>query len=901
MVMVQLQPRTMFERSRDAEFFDLAELQKQTGQPCEWFVSVALKELLDNACDICETEDREKGLYRIAPSLTLTIASPTPEQVALTVQDNGHGMPPETVTRILNFATRTSDKAAYRSPTRGAQGNALKTVIGIPCALGVRAPVVIESLGVRHAIRAWIDPAGELHMDYTTETIPQQPGTSVTITVPERAMDGDPARWGKAFALFNPHASVKIRRVCATDSASLPVPIGKNFSHVTIAFPGEWRKYCPGDATSTWWYTVEDLERLIFSHVNASQRGEPDKLLRAFVQEFRNLSSNAVAKAVCATVPMIKRLSDFVSHEEAIATLHAAMRQHGKPPSPATLGTVGEAHFRQCFDAWYGVKRFWYGTSDGMEEGLPFVVEVAVAETLEEGEIWTGVNFSPTFDDPLSQALLSNTKIHAYGLRNFLAETAARPQAEWWDGAAGQPAQCRAVAVHLICPAFTFLDRAKTRLQLPRWMADHVAKALWTATRDLYKEKEAREKDAAKQARAEEARAKAEAADAPPKITQKAAVFTVMQEAWEHVTGNGMYKVSKRFLFYAVRKRIQQYTSEALDPNYFTHTLLPAYEQAHGELPGIYAESLGVFHEPHGGAMIILDDAAVEAYVFPEWRYDKILYIEKRTVWPILEVAQLAERYDMAILTGEGYATEAMRVLFRTASKHHQYQLFVLHDADPDGYNIAVTLREESARMPGYAVEIIDLGLFIEDALALGLDPEDFTRKKALQAGLVLSAEARRAFEGRRVGPKSWISQRVELNALSAPQLVAYIERRLQETGVRGKVIPPDVHLTSTARERYRARVATMVQRTIETLLPIDALTARLQDRFSADAPLHDMRERIERAFATNAAQAWHDVVDSEIRELLHDQWDTIENAVGLGLVEAIEQGALMEPEDPDE
>jgi hypothetical protein len=623
-------------------------------------------------------------------------------------------------------------------------------------------------------------------------------------------------------------------------------------------------------------------------------------MLRPFVQEFRNLSGNAVAKAVCARVPMIKRLSDFVAHEDAIATLHAAMRQHGKPPSPATLGTVGEAHFRQCFDAWYGVKRFWYGASEGMQDGIPFVVEVAVAETLEEGEIWTGVNFSPTFEDPLSQALLSSTKIHTYGLRNFLDMTDARPQREWWDGAEWQPAQCRAVAVHFTCPTFTFLDRGKTRLQLPRWMADHVAKALWTATRDLYKEAEARKKDAAKHARAQEAQAKAEARDTPPKVTLKEAVYTVMQEAWEHTTGNGTYRVSKRNLFYAVRDRIQAYTPKELDPDYFAHNLLPAYEQHYGELPGVYAESRGVFHEPHSGRQMVLDDAAVAAYVFPAWTYDKILYIEKRGVWPILEVARIAERYDMAILTGEGYATEAMRALFRTANKDRQYQLFVLHDADPDGYNIAVTLREESARMPGYAVEIIDLGLFMEDALALGVRPETFTRKKALQTGLILSEAARDAFEGRRVSKKSWICQRVELNALSAPQLVAYIERRLQETGVRGRLIPPDTYLTSTAREHYRGQVATMVQCTIETLLPIDALTARIQESFSAEAPLHDMRERIERAFAKNDAQAWHAVLDSEIRDLLHDQWDTIENAVRLGLVEAIEEGALMEPENPD-
>src|SRR5262249_21247124 len=157
----------------------------------------------------------------------------------------------------------------------------------------------------------------------------------------------------------------------------------------------------------------------------------------------------------------------------------------------------------------------------------------------------------------------------------------------------------------------------------------------------------------------------------------------------------------------------------------------------------------------------------------------------------------------------------------------------VLHDADPDGYNIARTLREETARMPGYAVDVFDLGLRWEDAMALGLDTEEFTRRRALPEGLVLTEDERRAFEGQRrslgYGARaSWICQRVELNAFSAPQLVDYIEERLQETGVRGKIVPPEPHLTETARELYREGVAKRVQRAIESLLPLDAITDRL-------------------------------------------------------------------------
>jgi DNA topoisomerase VI subunit B len=195
--------RTTFETSRAAEYFNVRELQAQTGQPRERFATVALKELIDNALDACE-------IAGIAPMIEIEIAM-APALVQMTVADNGAGISPETVRRILNFQTRTSDKAVYRSPTRGAQGNALKTVLGMPCALGLREPVLIEAQGVRHRILAWIDPAGELRLQYDEEAIPAKPGTRITLPIPTDGQECDPLLWAQAFAVFNPHASVKIR------------------------------------------------------------------------------------------------------------------------------------------------------------------------------------------------------------------------------------------------------------------------------------------------------------------------------------------------------------------------------------------------------------------------------------------------------------------------------------------------------------------------------------------------------------------------------------------------------------------------------------------------------------------------------------------------------------------
>src|SRR5215203_2739125 len=122
--MTKLQ-RTTFEISRAAEYFDARQLSALTGVPQPEFASVCLKELIDNALDACETAG-------VAPEVGVEadyILDQDPAVLRLAISDNGPGMPPELIEKVLNYSVRVSDKIAYRSPTRGAQGNALKTVI----------------------------------------------------------------------------------------------------------------------------------------------------------------------------------------------------------------------------------------------------------------------------------------------------------------------------------------------------------------------------------------------------------------------------------------------------------------------------------------------------------------------------------------------------------------------------------------------------------------------------------------------------------------------------------------------------------------------------------------------------------------------------------------------------
>jgi hypothetical protein len=102
---------------------------------------------------------------------------------------------------------------------RGQPGNALKTLLGIPVALGAdRSRLTIEGAGTRHEIAAWITPAGEVKTDHVQDIGPEG-GARISITMPRDGLDWNPALWAFRFALFNPHAAIQIRGIGAAEAS----------------------------------------------------------------------------------------------------------------------------------------------------------------------------------------------------------------------------------------------------------------------------------------------------------------------------------------------------------------------------------------------------------------------------------------------------------------------------------------------------------------------------------------------------------------------------------------------------------------------------------------------------------------------------------------------------------
>ena len=102
-----------------------------------------------------------------------------------------------------------------------------------------------------------------------------------------------------------------------------------------------------------------------------------------------------------------------------------------------------------------------------------------------------------------------------------------------------------------------------------------------------------------------------------------------------------------------------------------------------------------------------------------------MLFLEKEGFTQILEAAQIAERYDIAIMSTKGMSVTAARTLVEELCGKRGLPLFVLHDFDVTGFSIKKTLTESGERYQfRHKVNFIDLGLRLTDVEELGLESE---------------------------------------------------------------------------------------------------------------------------------------------------------------------------------
>jgi hypothetical protein len=325
----------------------------------------------------------------------------------------------------------------------------------------------------------------------------------------------------------------------------------------------------------------------------------------------------------------------------------------------------------------------------------------------------------------------------------------------------------------------------------------------------------------------------------------KEAAEEVMEAAYMAASANDTLPATARQVMYAARPEIQKLTGRNLDDSYFTQTLLPDYIRDNDLDWNVVYDERGHLDEPHTNLRIGLGTLSVDRYIDdvaepeliethlapprvdtkgPDGRYGAILFIEKEGFLPLLEQAQLAERFDLAIMSTKGMSVTAARRWIDQVcggSGEKTLPLFVLHDFDPYGFTIRGTLTGDTRRYD-YENNIVvhDIGLRLTDVRDLNLTFET-QHIKANRHSMADTARQYGATEDEIKamfnGPAGTV-QRVELNALSSDQLLNLIETRLREHGV-SKVIPPTEMLENAYRLFARHHtIAKIVDREIKQL-----------------------------------------------------------------------------------
>jgi hypothetical protein len=230
---------------------------------------------------------------------------------------------------------------------------------------------------------------------------------------------------------------------------------------------GPFKKYVPSQPTSPHWYSAKSLNVLVSSHTSHARKGGRDLPLGEFIRQFQGLTSTAKAKAVMGRIAgyQITHLSGFEDNEGKVADLLGAMKAESKEPKPKALGCVGKEHFETFFESVYGsVKEHTYvRRSSTLASGLPITIEIALAHLDEPGHLYCGINYSPTFGDPLEGTTLAGPEFKAGGIRGFLSAAYALPER---DAMSYRSPASVAAAAHIVTPAPLFLDRGKTRLDI---------------------------------------------------------------------------------------------------------------------------------------------------------------------------------------------------------------------------------------------------------------------------------------------------------------------------------------------------------------------------------------------------------------------------------------------------
>jgi hypothetical protein len=268
----------------------------------------------------------------------------------------------------------------------------------------------------------------------------------------------------------------------------------------------------------------------------------------------------------------------------------------------------------------------------------------------------------------------------------------------------------------------------------------------------------------------------------------------------------------------------------------------------------------------------------VEQYERPVWTFNKLVYIEKEGANEALKEVRWGERHDCAIMSSKGFSTRAARDLVDKLAEHDEpVDVFCATDADAYGTMIYQTFQEETKARGARKIRIIHIGLHPWDAVEAGLEVETVPQgeKRKAVADYVLKRDEE--FPNEAPGGTSWEewlqTHRIELNAMTTPEFIAWLDDKMATHGV-GKLIPPPDVIGAELETQLENKVRDAVtERILREARVEDQIAAALAAITRPDAA--ELQAGIEDLFEREPEAEWRQHIETTADDLSPDQHET--------------------------
>lgn len=910
--------------SRTDENFTKDGLETLTGQPSKKWGRYVVKELVDNALEAVEESGTDSP--KVSVDMDIADAGHIEYVRSITVSDNGDGIPESQIEKIIDVDHFGGTKRHYALPTRGTQGNALMTILGIQhLASGVMS---IETRGRTYEFDVNANTvSGSPTVDFETKSstaavadggVSTENGTTVTVDF------GDDA--GQQWAKLPRIAETLLGFVSLNPHVSFDLPFGVN-----QAAKDTTTRYEPkGSSTSgrVHWFD----QQAFAERVKADIRAEPSLKLTEFVGEFEGLASRknrrqAVKTAMFSTDATLKSACTTGDQIDGLETdrLHAAMKKQtdkrAKSGLDSTLGSVGDSveagtkayleHFNIAdigqlvadlqsdghdIENWRDLVVSYQTTGAYKQQHhrIPFVFEIAVLPLplgTDDVHHNFGINQSVSYSSPRVSVEFSGSGGKTHSMRSIAS-------------AFEQQEHGFVVVSNLTCPNIPFKDKGKQNFPTEPFedgISDAVGKAVRKYQRDLRPKLN-------KLAEDNTSRPTLDDSKKAPHGFIKNAVFELFDRVYQNATEGGTYTITMRQLFYEMRPAFQsrveiegyEYTSGStidnkrrLELNYDTFTgYVDEYEQEELGERVVHRDDRGFFVEPHSDRRIELSTQKVTQYDpsdAVEMEYDTLLFVEKTGYYKQLhDEFEITKRYDIGLINAQGYSTTAIRNLIeKIQAVNPDVTLLTLTDLDINGLGIATDAnRADDLSNTTDEFDAQRIGVTLDDVEKYGLTVESANPKKSQLTKLDNRHEdgeiADDVYKFLRSG------KRVEINAFAPTELKAYVEEKLETFGI-GKIEPdetdietPEVDEWNNVREKaIKEGIAEYVMEQVDDHL-IDAIESHDNaielpddsDRETTESSRSDVFEELLNRLSDKPAESW----ESVNTDIVEDHTETVED-----------------------